>query len=368
MTTATCPRCSAGIAAADDVGAGVGRCGGCGCYLCTGDARAHLIRWLGVDERVWNDLVLHGRRGPACTLCSGRGTMQTFPLKGITVDGCGDCGALLLDPGELSKLTGLAEAPSPSSSSSSSSSSHIAAPEPIADIRPDTSALGRVYAAPDVALDNFVGTVSWVELAQHRQHLESCLSLEFGNRYVVRTPQGSGSLVVDEGVASALARMFLGGLLRSRYTLRDASDTPVLTLVRSFEKLVLSRMDVALWSMNDDGRALGSVERSFRVASSAYELVDARGRCFARLERPTLSLWQFRLQNERGDVVGAIAKQWADLATEWFTDADDFSIDFGATPWTPAQRAVIVAAALAIDLDHFERPAGRNRGLGDLLR
>lgn len=363
MTTPTCPRCSAAVQAAPDVGAGVGRCGGCGCYLCTGAARSHLTRWLGVDENVWTELVGQGRRGPACTLCPG--AFRTFALKAIVVDGCDRCGALLLDPGELTKLTGLAEAPPPSTSSpSSSASSTIAAAEPIAD----PSALGRVYASADVALANFFATTPWVELVQQRQVAEELLSLEFGNRYVVRTPHGSGSIAVDEGLGAALARMFLGGLLRSRYTLRDARDTPTLTLSRSFEKLVLSRMDVALWNGDDDGRALGSVEKSFRVVSSAYELKDARGRCFARLERPVLSLWQFRLLNERDEVVGAIAKQWAGLATEWFTDADDFSVDFGNVGWSVEQRAVIVAAALAIDLDHFERPGGRSHGLGALLR
>lgn len=363
MTTATCPRCSAAVRAAHDVGAGVGRCDGCGCYLCTGDARSHLTRWLGVDEQVWDELVRQGRRGPGCTLCAG--ALRTFALKAITVDGCEHCGALLLDPGELTRLTGVAEAPPPSSP---------APPSPVvaagfsAEPIVDPSALGRVYASPDVALANFLATTPWVELVQQRQVAEELLSLEFGNRYVVRTPHGSGSIAVDEGMGAALARMFLGGLLRSRYTLRDPRDTPTLTLIRSFEKLVLSRLDVALWNGDDDGKPLGSVERSFRLASSAYELKDARGRCFARLERPVLSLWQFRLLDERGEAVGAIAKQWAGLATEWFTDADDFSVDFGAVGWTVEQRAVIVAAALAIDLDHFERPSGRSRGLGALLR
>jgi len=359
MTASTCPRCSATVVAAVDVGAGVGHCGGCGCYLCTGDARAHLTRWLGIDESVWGELVRQGRRGPACTLCAA--TLRTFALKAVTVDGCAGCGALLLDPSELTKLTGLAEAPPPSTTSAAA---RVAAAEPPRD----QSSLGNVYASPDVALANFLGGVPWVQVVQQRQVAEAVLSLEFGNRYTVRTPEGSGSIAVDEGVGAALARMFLGGLLRSRNTLRDARDTPILTLTRSFEKLVLSRMEVALWAGDDDGRALGSVEKIFRLASSGYELKDARGRRFARLERPVLSLWQFRLVDERGEVVGAIAKQWAGLVTEWFTDADDFSVDLGDVAWTIEQRAVIVAAALAIDLDHFERPSGRSRGvIGNLL-
>lgn len=348
MAMVTCPRCSGSVDRADDVGAGVGRCRGCGCYLCNGDARARLVRWLGIDERLWNELVLHGRRGPACTSCPAM--LRTFQLKGVAVDGCESCGALLLDPGEMTKLTGLHE-PKTTTAATMATARGAVEPEP----EPDLSALGRVYLDPATALSLFLGDASWVALVQQRQVAAALLSLELGNRYVVQTAAGSGRIVVDEGAGRALLRMFMGGLLRSRYVLRDARDNPVLSLRRSFEKLVLSRMDVELWSGDDEGRLLGSVERRFRVLSSAYALVDAHGRRFARLERPTLSLWQFRLLDERGDVVGAIAKQWSGLATEWFTDADNFSVDFGRVSWTIAQRAVIVAAALMIDLDHFER-------------
>jgi Zn-finger nucleic acid-binding protein len=321
----------------------------------------HLARWLGIDDRVWSELVQHGRRGPACTLCTA--VLRTFPLKGVTVDGCEGCGALLLDPGELKTLTGMHEPPPPptsagsttATSTGSTTATSTATSTATGGPAPDLSALGRVYLDPAAALSLFLGDVGWVSLVQQRQVAEALLSLEFSNRNVVQTAAGSGRIVVEEGAGAALLRMFTGGLLRSRYVLRDARDNPVLSLRRSFEKLVLSRLDVELWSGDDDGRQLGSVERSFRVLSSAYELVDAHGRRFARLERPTMSLWQFHLIDERGEVVGAIAKQWSGWATEWFTDADDFSIDLGSAPWTIEQRAVIVAAALAVDLDHFER-------------
>jgi hypothetical protein len=356
MVFATCPRCQAGVAPAPDIGADVGRCDGCGCWLCAGAARAHLTRWLTIDEAVWDELVRQGRGGPRCTLCP-RG-FKTFSLKGVVVDGCVGCGALLLDPGELARLTGLPEAPPPSPPPA----------PPIASATPVVldAGLGRVYAAPDVALANFLGGARWLQLEQERQFGEQLLSVEFGNRYAVRGPAGSGSLVVDEGAAAALVRMFLGGLLRSRYVLRDGRDTPVLSLRRSFHRLVLSRLDVSLWAGDDDGRLLGRVERNLRMLASSYDLVDAQGRRFARLERPFTSMWQFRLLDEGGQSVGAIAKQWSGFVTEWFSDADDYGVDFGERDWSLEQRAVILAAALVIDLDHFENRGGRaNRSLFD---
>jgi hypothetical protein len=356
MKRPACPRCSGGLVAAADVGAGVGRCEGCGSFVCTGDARRALTRWLRVDEAVWSGLLAEGRRGPVCPLCPA--TLRTFALKAVTVDGCGDCGALFLDPGELARLTGVAEPPVPPGTPPPSSPVPGAATTASDDndgvIAPGS--VGRIYADPEVALQRFLGDAPWVQLVQERQLGEALLSVELGNRYTVRTPEGSGGIALSAGSAARLLLAFAGGLLRSQYLCTDARGTPTLWFARSFERLVLSRLEVRLWAPDvEDGALLGTVERSFRIASTRYELKDARGRVFAQLERPLLSLWQFRLRDPAGAEIGGIAKQWSGLATEWLTDGDDFGIDFGAAAWTPAQRAVIVGAALAIDLDHFER-------------
>jgi len=81
------------------------------------------------------------------------------------------------------------------------------------------------------------------------------------------------------------------------------------------------------------------------------------------------SLWQFRLETADGAASGAVAKQWSGFASEFFTDADDYGVDFGVVAWSLAQRAVITAAALAIDLDHFEHGGQgiRGRSFFDLL-
>jgi hypothetical protein len=227
--------------------------------------------------------------------------------------------------------------------------------------------VGRIYADAGVALESFLGDVLWVQLVQERQVGEALLAIERGNGYTVRTSTAAGRIALSEGLGARLLLAFAGGLLRSRYVLTDGRGTPALSLVRSFERLVLSRLEVRLWAPDaEDGELQGTVERSFRIVTAAYELKDARGCVFARLERPLSSLWQFVLLDAQGQRVGAIAKQWSGFATEWLTDADDFGIDFGAKRWTLAERATILGAALAIDLDHFERRA-RDGVLTDLL-
>jgi uncharacterized protein YxjI len=162
----------------------------------------------------------------------------------------------------------------------------------------------------------------------------------------------------QEGAAALLARMFLTPFVTQRFSFKDPRENPMLILDRRFEKLVLSRLDVALDDGGEPGARLGSVERNLRVVETRYELKDGRGAVFARLVRPMTSLWQFRLETASGQPSGAVAKEWSGFGSEFFTDADDYGVDFGAWPWTVEQRAVITAAALAIDLDHFERGQG----------
>jgi hypothetical protein len=347
-----CPRCQ-GAFAASDVGQGVGRCIDCGAFVCTPDARRKLCRFLKVDEVIWTSLLSSGGRGAPCPMCPAR--MSLVNLKGVTVDGCGGCGALLLDPGELMRLTGrdegppIASSPGPTAPSMSVASTH-------------GPGLGRVHQPPGQALRGFLERAPWVQLRQERPQLVAggLVAIDFGTRYAVNTPEGAGMLMRQEGAAAMVARIFLTPLVTQRFTLRDPRENPMLVLDRRFEKLVLSRLDVALDDAGDPGPRLGSVERNLRVVDTRYELKDARGAVFARLVRPTLSLWQFRLETAAGTPSGAVAKQWSGFATEFFSDADDFGVDFGATRWTIEQRAVITAAALAIDLDHFERG---NQGL-----
>ncbi len=352
MDFASCPRCRQPLLESD-VGNGVVRCGACGCFVCTPIAASNLRRFLAVDDRLWAEILAVGGRGPACAGCAT--AMKVANLKGVVVDGCLACGAILLDPGELQRLTGraeptLASAPPPPPTSTA----------PTAPTAPTAAELplpGRQFSPPIDALRAFIGTTSGVQLSQLRHHNTGLgIAFDQGARYVVRTMAGSGVLRRQEDARAFLTRMLLAALTRQRFELLTPSEAPMLILERHFEKVVMSRLDVFLDDgAGDPGRTIGVVERNFALTQSRYELKDASGSVFARLIRPMTSLWQFRLETAAGAPSGAIAKQWTGLMSEWLTDADDFGIEFGPHPWTIEQRGVILAAALSIDLDHFER-------------
>ena len=53
-------------------------------------------------------------------------------------------------------------------------------------------------------------------------------------------------------------------------------------------------------------------------------------------------------------VIGHVKKKWSGLLKEAFTDADNFEVEFVADI-DPRWKAVALAAAVLIDVIHFER-------------
>jgi hypothetical protein len=279
--------------------------------------------------------------------------MKAARLKGVVVDGCLECGVLLLDPGELQRLTGRDEgavAADPSSVPTSSTPS--TSPEPTERLP------GRVFAAPIAVLRNFLGNAPWVQVSQQRQQavVGGLFVVDGGKTYFIRTPAGSGTLRRQEDATALLKRMFLGAFVKQRFVMTDPRDQPMLVIDRASEKLVMNRLLVSLDDgTGDPGCGLGSIESTLSVVETRYELRDARGTPFANLVRPALSSWTFELRTMNNVVVGRVAKEWSGALTEWLSDSDDFAVDFGAHSWSIEQRGVIVAAALLIDINHFER-------------
>ena len=68
---------------------------------------------------------------------------------------------------------------------------------------------------------------------------------------------------------------------------------------------------------------------------------------------PILHPWTFQIRS-RGVEVGAIKKKWSGLATEAFTKADNFGVQFPPDA-DPQLKAVLLGAVFLIDFCHFEK-------------
>jgi len=206
------------------------------------------------------------------------------------------------------------------------------------------------------AIESLLAPHKRLFLQQKRELAEIFTGLETANQYAMfdEAQNQVGALAeVRGGVGASLLRW----LLRSRRPLQvriaDQAGRLVLTLQRKWFWF-FSNLAVR----TDDGTLIGRVRRHFGLLYRKYDLEDARGRVFARIRGPLWRLWTFPVEGLRQLDRGAIRKRWSGGLRELFTDADTFMVDYGDGAWTAAQRAVILGAAISIDLDFFENNQG----------
>ena len=72
------------------------------------------------------------------------------------------------------------------------------------------------------------------------------------------------------------------------------------------------------------------------------------------------SFWTFPFYSG-GTEQAVIEKKWSGGLTELFTDADNFRVSFLNSSLSEEERALILAAAIFVDLQYFERKAESRR-------
>jgi uncharacterized protein YxjI len=191
----------------------------------------------------------------------------------------------------------------------------------------------------------------------YRHWYEILLNWEQRNEYSVRD-EGNRSVgwIVEQGtgIVAALLRVFTGSHRPFNIAVLSANYEPILELDRQFFFL-FSNMEIK----GATGQRLGRVRRRFAILYREYDLEDRHGRVFAKIRSPLFRFWTFPVVDASGQQRAVITKKWSGLGKEYFTDADNFGVDFGDGRWMPDQRAVIFAASIAIDFDFFENNQNR---------
>lgn len=293
MAVPKCPRCGRGLADATAHAEGVRLCA-CGCFFVDDVARGRLFHFLRVAPAVWAELLAHAtRRGPTCA-CGA--AMQTFALKGVVVDGCAACGGLLLDPSELTALTGVAEP-------ARAAPAAPAAPDPRADVA-DVAALGMHAPAKDAAAA-FFGASTGFKLLQ-----ATAETLLHGPRnrprhWTVHSGMSVGTLSPDEddGVMRQAIGFLTGNLLSSTFVLRDGRGAPMLRIKRQSKALVFTSLEVAY---ADD-------ERPFATLAGGMTRIDAkdpRGALLLSIVRRAALVPRATVQDESGRPCGEIERSF----------------------------------------------------------
>ncbi len=122
---------------------------------------------------------------------------------------------------------------------------------------------------------------------------------------------------------------------------------------------------IELYEMN--GRQIGSIERRFSILTKRFKVQDTLERVLLEVASPLWRIWTFPF-TRNGRELARVTKKWTGIGYEMFTDKDTFLVEFDDPSLTQDERALILAAAIYVDLLFFERKGGGGGiDVGDLL-
>ncbi len=183
---------------------------------------------------------------------------------------------------------------------------------------------------------------------QEIEYLEVFMGLETPNTYSIRTPDGAELLYAYEE-SGFLSRQFLCNHRPLTIHFVDNDGNEVASAERSF-----FWMFSHLYVGDEEGTLIGSLKKTFKLLGRRISILDDEGAKRSEIRGGLFRPNTFMIYSE-GDEVARITKRWSGLGRELFSDADTFQVGMNTERVDQRFATLILAAAIAIDLDYFEK-------------
>jgi uncharacterized protein YxjI len=189
-----------------------------------------------------------------------------------------------------------------------------------------------------------------------RQRFEAAelFGFETRNKYDVVGEGGAQVAFAAEqqkGFLGFLFRQMLGHWRTFDVHFFTPERTPFMTARHPF-RWFFQRLEV----YDAAGVFVGAIQQRFSFLTKRFDVVDASGQVVMQVSSPFWRMWTFPF-TVRGAEVASVRKKWSGLLAEAFTDKDSFAVDFGDGALGEPERQLVLAAAIFIDLQYFERKA-----------
>jgi uncharacterized protein YxjI len=204
-------------------------------------------------------------------------------------------------------------------------------------------------------------TAAVVPLRHHRrlmvrQRFEAAelFGFETRNKYDVVSEAGAQVAFAAEqqkGFVGFLFRQFLGHWRTFDIHFFTPDRAPFMIARHPF-RWFFQRLEV----YDQAGVFVGAIQRRFSFLSKRFDVEDANGQVVMSVSSPFWRIWTFTFM-ARGAEVASVRKRWSGLLAEAFSDKDNFAVDFGDGTLGEPERQLVLAAAIFIDLQYFERKA-----------
>lgn len=194
-------------------------------------------------------------------------------------------------------------------------------------------------------------------IINQRHEMAELFGLEFRNKYEVldETENVLGFAAEQQkGFLGFLFRQTLGHWRQFEIHFFNTNRQLMMKAVHPF-RWFFQHMDV----YNDQSRYLGCIDQKFSIISKKFNLYNSQGKLLLEVNSGFFKIWTFEFMV--GEKKAArITKKWSGLLAEAFTDKDKFLVEFINPNMSEEERQLVLAAALFIDLQYFERKAGSN--------
>jgi len=233
---------------------------------------------------------------------------------------------------------------------------------PLAGAEATQAVFENVRSPADVASDRpSLASCREIVVKQRVEKQEIFYGYECSNRYVFIDPSSGDELGgADEssgGFGGFLCRALLGPARPLNLDITDPGQGVWMEARRAFSPLGFVKPPTLTVNWNQG--LLGTVTRIWPLVLRRRYRLSVADRFGSDLvvDGSLFQPWTFPVL-KNGRTVGCIQKKWSGIGRELFTDADNFLVRFDDPELDPTERRLIVAAALAIDYDFFEKSPG----------
>lgn len=154
-----------------------------------------------------------------------------------------------------------------------------------------------------------------------------------------------------QGAFSFILRQFLGHWRTFSIHFLAADGRVLLTANHPF-RFFFQRIEI----LDNGNRIVGAIQQRWAFFSKRFDVENERGLVIMEVSSPMWKIWSFTFE-KMGRPVATVSKKWSGLFSEVFTDKDNFVIDFSDRTLTDAERSLVMASSIFIDLIYFERKA-----------
>lgn len=188
---------------------------------------------------------------------------------------------------------------------------------------------------------------------RQKRELAEFFGFETRNKYAISTSDRREVFYAAEqrsGILGMLAMYFLGHWRSFDIAFFDQSRQEAFRAHHPF-RFFFQRLEVSA-----GGRFIGAIQQRWAFFTKRFDVLDANGNVVFEMKSGFFKLWTFPFF--RGEQqVGVIEKKWSGVFNEMFTDKDNFRVAFQDAGLSMDQRMLMLAAAVFVDLQYFERKA-----------